>query len=238
MGVGLMERPVPSTGELVSLPTWTILIPTLGERRELFGRLLDCLLPQVEPYRGRVRILAYWNNGERPLTEIRQALLMAPATDYVNFIDDDDLVSNFYVDRIVESLKTGPDMVGWQAQCYHNGRPTWLAVHSLEYGDWYQRNGVLYRDFSHTNTMRRELAVQADFRITKPGAAEDLTWVQQLRGKVTSCVYVPEIMYHYYYVPKASTWSNPRRISQGPWEPIYPDSLYFSYHPECVAWNQ
>ena len=45
-------------------PTWTILIATIGQRRDLLARLLDGLLPQVDAAAGRVKVLAYWDTGE------------------------------------------------------------------------------------------------------------------------------------------------------------------------------
>ena len=57
--------------------TWTILIATLGQRRQMLARLLDVLMPQVDAHEG-VKVLAHFDNGETDLAVKRQALLAAP----------------------------------------------------------------------------------------------------------------------------------------------------------------
>jgi hypothetical protein len=101
-------------------PNWTILIATLGQRQERFQRLLQHLLPQIEQAEGRVNVLAYWNNGERPLAEVRQALVEEADGTHISFVDDDDLVASTYVSCILKKLTDTPgiDYVGFRLQCY------------------------------------------------------------------------------------------------------------------------
>lgn len=219
-------------------PTWTILIPTLGQRRDTFERLLNHLLPQLEPYGGRFRVEALWNNGEWPLGVIRQKLLDSVTTDYVSFIDDDDMVADFYAEEVSRALQSRPDSVGWIAQCYSDGRRFKKAYHSLEYRTWRgdgkgKGTNALYRDFSHTNVIRNDLAQQGRFDVTRPGEAEDLTWVAQLRGKLIREVYVNRIMYHYYHSRANSTWSQRYgNIDRGPHQRLTIGHPLFGWHPE------
>src|SRR5678815_4205507 len=110
--------------------TWTILIPTLGQRSEYLCQLLDGLLPQVAKARG-VKVLAYWDNGEVDIAHKKQALLDAADADYVSYVDDDDTVSPDYVSSIVEAMQFRPHMVGLKMQVYKDGRPYALSHHSL-----------------------------------------------------------------------------------------------------------
>lgn len=218
-------------------PTWTILIPTLGQRRALFERLLANLLPQLEPYQGRFRVTALWNNGQWPVGVIRQKLLDSLTTDYMSFVDDDDLVADFYAEEVDKAIRQRPDSVGWIAQCYSDGRRWKKAYHSLQYRNWHGGRGKgtagLYRDFSHTNVIRTDLAQQGRFDVTKPGEAEDLTWVQQLRGKLVREVYVDRVMYHYFHSRTHSTWSQKYgNIDPGPHKRLVVDNPSFAWHPD------
>jgi hypothetical protein len=202
-------------------PTWSILVPTLGERRALFERLMAGLLPQTDRYTGRVRVVGWLNNGRPSLPEIRQTLVTRADTDYVSFVDDDDLVSLDYVDEIMAALDQRPDYVGFQVQCYSNDRPTLVAYHSLKYGDWVNLPDRYLRDISHINPMRTSLARTADFRRARPGAPEDRAWVGQLRrsGVLKHEVTVDRVMYHYLYSTSrqpgaGSRWRQPRGIHQ------------------------
>lgn len=215
-------------------PEWTILIATLGQRRDRFERLLTHLLPQVENASGRVNVLAYWNNGERPLAEVRQALVDEADGTFTSFIDDDDMVAPNYVERILELMGDGVDYVGFRLQCYVDGNPLKPTYHSLRFNHWHDDARGYYRDVSHLNPVRRELALKADFRRTQP--PEDVAWADQLRGLLKIEGYVEDVMYHYYSSSVDSTW-RPGAVPRprvGQYQRLEVTSPYFRYHPESA----
>lgn len=198
-------------------PTWTILIPTLGQRHAELKRLLDVLLPQLESYGDRVRVVAMWNNGEFPLATIRQTLMMSVSTTHVCFIDDDDLVPEYYARDIMRALEYDPDFVGWQVECVYDGHESQMGYHSLRYGSWYNEGEKLYRDITHTDVMRTKIAQTADFRRVRRYRAEDRVWANQLResGLLRREVYIDRVMYHYLISSTTGeTWRHPRRIER------------------------
>lgn len=209
---------------------WMILIATIGRRRDKLAKLLDHLTPQTEPYRGDVEVRAYWNNGERPLAEVRQALVEFAADDgaeYISFIDDDDTPSEVYVDMVMRALEHSPDYVGWRMQHYADGRPSKPTYHSLAYGRWYDDDEGYYRDISHLNPIRTELAMKADFRHTSP--PEDVAWCDQLRGKLLSEVVIaPTVVMYHYYSTGDSTWM-PGRVKHEGHERLDYRHPYFDY---------
>lgn len=215
-------------------PTWTILIPTLGQRSAELKRLLDVLLPQTEPYSGRVQVVALWNNGEIPIATIRQTLLMSAQSSHISFIDDDDLVPAYYVRDIMRALEYDVDYVGWVVEIRYPERGSQLAYHSLQYGEWYTRDQKLYRDITHTNVMRTSIAKTADFRQSRRYKAEDRIWSVQLRKSrlLVREVYIDRIMYYYLYDPKSSdTWRDPRRVHRNrKFTPLQIDHPNFTWY--------
>lgn len=218
--------------------TWTILVPTLGQRRELLCRMLDGLLPQVAQADGRVDILAYWDNGELDLADKKQALLDAAKGEYISFVDDDDTVSDDYVSSVLDALEHRPDYVGLKLQVYENGRPFVLSHHSLSHGGWINEGAEYYRrDVTCANPMRTDIARTARFDVVARGEAEDVPWVSQLRGRLRSEVFVDRVLYHYWWVPAQSAWMSPNRQirrtdpSGRPWRPLVVDSPHFTWHP-------
>jgi len=197
-------------------PTWTILIPTLGERSVLFERLTDRLMPQVNRHAGRVRVLGYWNNGQPGLPEIRQQLVEAVDTDYLSFIDDDDMVPPDFVHEVMTALESRPDYVGFQVRYYADGQDRGQVDHSLRHGGWAEERNPyrLIRDISHLNPMRSEVAKAADFRVAKRGQVEDRPWVAQIRdaGRLRTEVYLPREMYEYRWDRRGSRWKRPQSI--------------------------
>lgn len=208
------------TGE--ALPSWTILVPTIGERAALFTRLMTALLPQTQRYDGRIRVAGWFNNGVPSLPEIRQRMIDTASTDYLSFIDDDDLVPEYFADEAVKALAGRPDYVGWQVQCYSDDVPTAISYHSLKNGPWRNTPGRYFRDISHINPIKTPLARKGSFRRTRPGGAEDRNWADDLRrAKVLKTeVTVDRIMYHYLYSTNrtpglGSRWERPRDIFTG-----------------------
>lgn len=220
-------------------PTWTILVPTLGERASLFRRLLSGLLPQVEGWSGSVRVVGWFNNGRPTLPEIRQRLIETTTTDYVSFVDDDDLVAPYFVDEVMTALEHRPDYVGFQVQCYSDARPTAVSHHSLKYREWRNYSDHYVRDISHINPMRTSIARTADFRRARARRAEDRAWVEQLRrgGRLQHEVFVPRIMYHYLYSTSRETglgsrWQIPHLIAAPAGGRPVVDSPHFSWSPD------
>jgi hypothetical protein len=217
---------------MTAAPTWSILVPTLGERRPLFERLMAGLLPQLDLYGGRVRVVGWHNDGSPRLPKIRQSMVMGATTEYVSFVDDDDLVSPHYVAEIVAALATQPDYVGFQVQCYSDGAPTAVAYHSLEFTRWRNLPGRYERDISHINPIRTRLARKADFSLAGR-RAEDRAWADQLRQKrvLRTQVVVPRILYHYLYAPGGSRWQVPHIIRPGERSTV--NHPYFTWSPDA-----
>jgi hypothetical protein len=222
---------------MTAAPTWSILVPTLGERAPLFERLLAQLLPQAQRHGSRVQVVGWFNNGSPSLPKIRQAMVLGARTDYVSFVDDDDLVSPDYVDHVLEAIETRPDYVGFQVQCYSNGHPIAVAYHSLEHRRWRNMDGRFERDISHINPIRTDLARRADFSMTRSGGAEDRAWADQLRRArvLRTQVVIDRILYHYLQVTPehrtGSRWRNPALIRPGARSVI--DHPNFTWSPDA-----
>ncbi len=169
-------------------PTWDILIVSLEHRDKKLRRLLDALKPQIVP---GVGVLIYRDNLEECIGTKRQRLLEASTADYVNFCDDDDMVTPDYVERIMEALKKRPDYVGFEQILTEDGRRLKRVFHSLRYDHWYETPDGYYRGITHSNPIRRELALLARYDTTE-GAGEDHAWsiAMTATGEVKTEVYL------------------------------------------------
>jgi hypothetical protein len=213
-------------------PTWTILVPTLGQRADLFARLLNALLPQLDPHAGSVRVLGWWSHGTPTIGAIRDQLLSGAGTDYVSFVDDDDLVPGDYVDQVTAALRSRPDHVGFKVEYSIDGVRQEVIDHSLRYGRWGRSRTGLFRDITHIDPVRTSLARRGRFDVVQPGRAEDQAWVNQVRPHLRTETYVDAVMYHYLWSPKVSAWQRPdliRPVGARP-EIGHP---HFAWHPGC-----
>lgn len=217
----------------MTTPLWTILVPTLGQREELFMRLMGVLLPQLDEHAGRVRVLAYRNNGQPSIGVIRDQLLATAESPYVSFIDDDDLVPEYYVAEIVNALASEPAHVGFRLEYTTNGTGREVVDHSLKWRKWGRSaEGELYRDFTHIDPIRADIARRGVFSLLRPGRAEDRSWVKQVRPYLlgASEVYIDKIMYHYLWREDTSAWQRPSFIVPKAGRPTI-DHPAFAWHP-------
>lgn len=173
-------------------PLWTILIATLASRDAKFAALMATLLPQAEGA-GDVEVIACHNNGERPLGDIRQALLMAATGAYVSFLDDDDGIPPYFVQAMIPALQAGPDAVGFWMEYHEGGRFVANSYHSLRH-EPHDTAGGFYRDLTHQQPVRTELARKGDFR---DGWPEDGAWRKKVRPLLATEVYIDKCMYWY-----------------------------------------
>lgn len=221
---------------------WTILIPTISERADLLARLLDRLLPQLDRHEGAVRVLAWHNNGSPGLGVIRDSLIRDADSEYVSFVDDDDLVAEDYVESVVDALGQAPDHVGFKLEftaAAHEGGVAGREIveHSLVHGRWGRSpEGVLVRDFTHVDPIRRSIAMNGTFVVRRPGRAEDRHWVKQVRPWLAGMaeVYIDKVLYHYLYDAAVSAWQRPDELAA-----VRPrlvvEHPYFAWHPESDA---
>lgn len=197
----------------------------MGRREEKFLRLLDRLLPQVEHW--NIEVVAYWNNGELPIGEIRQALLENAKGEYVCFIDDDDMVPTWYCDEIFYHL--GEDYVGFELELFEKDEQKPRVFHSIKYGIWHQDEKGFYRGVTHLNPIKRELALKGSFG--RQGIGEDESWARSVTQFVRTEKYIDKIMYYYYHDADDTAFGGVQHKKQAYKRPEI-NHPQFRYHPE------
>ena len=186
---------------------WSILVLTLPARMELFAQLRSILIPQIAEHENEVEVRVHADTKGDPkfhdlnLGEKREHMRRQAQGQYISFIDDDDLIHPQFVEKILPLLD-GVDQVGFDLKCFCDRRDIGVAHHSLKFGKWTQTVNArvggsdFYRDISHLNPMRRDLAL---LHSMEGGVGEDCRWANAMRasGKVKTEHYIEEILYFY-----------------------------------------
>lgn len=201
---------------------WELLCLTQPSRWRFLTRLKAVLKPQLEEFPDVTFTVAECSRVH-DLGTNRQMMIDASVGEYVNFIDDDDLVPPNYV-RKIRPLLDGVDYIGFQLQMFTDGVKQIPTFHSLKYPTWNGDKDGWYRDISHLNPIRRELAIQSP--MSGP-AGEDCRWAEKLRqlGIVKTEHYVDEVMYLYYWrgnkndPPENSAFIMPNGQNNQRWQP-------------------
>jgi len=184
---------------------WTIMICTVTTRAHFFEPLYDELLRQISNASlcGEVEVVYLSDDGELSIGAKRNRLLQKAAGKYVNFIDDDDLVSEEYVELLYSRLRRDPDCVELKGIITENGKNPKLFIHSIEYTSFFTgADGIYYRPPNHLNPMRRTIAQKFNYKEIDFG--EDSDWTMrvvrsQLLKREES---VPDPYYFYRYRSK------------------------------------
>ena len=160
----------------------SILIPTLADRARLRAPLLSELKRQISD--SPVEVLLDEDNKEHTTGFKRNALLMRATGTYSVFVDDDDWVSDTYVQDILRILTTQyVDCIGFWGRAKWEQHVERKFVHSLMcpvWTEWVNRSGVptYYRQPNHLNPIRTDLARRIKYRdIT---ISEDHFWTRAM----------------------------------------------------------
>lgn len=184
----------------------SILIPTMESRADKLKRLLDILEPQKTD---DVEIIVMHDDPNRSMRmsvgEKRMWLLGSAPSEYVAFVDDDDTVSDNYVELILKALEQKPDVCAIRGIVESVNGIKRNFVLSKQYdkifslkSDDYQDN-TYYRYVSHLNPIRKEIAMQAGFPYQN--RFEDNWYSLKLKPLLANSreVLIPETIYHYYF---------------------------------------
>lgn len=192
---------------------WSILICTIEKRKNLFNRVYTALQNQIKALRleDKIEILYFLDNQENKVGFKRNQLLEKSQGKYVCFVDDDDLVSDNYIQIIYEKLLKNPDCVSLTGKVFVNGVYSGIFVHSLKHVKYFQNNGVRYRPPNHLNPMRRSIAIQ--FRFPEANQGEDGNWAMQLvASKLLKYEEEINTPYYFYYLTSHGVSMSPGGI--------------------------
>jgi glycosyltransferase involved in cell wall biosynthesis len=182
-------------GEKNMTPRLSILLCTVETRAKLFAELYAHILKQAE---GKpVEVLVACDNKEISIGKKRQNLLQQATGDYVCYVDDDDWVSDLYVDDILAALESGPDCVGFLITCTTNGRNPKSAIASMRYREWAENcDGYAHvRTPYHKTPILRSIALAVGFPDLRYG--EDRPFAVGVTARVKTEAFIDKVCYHY-----------------------------------------
>lgn len=178
----------------------SILIPTLEERVETFNKLWKKLSTQIGER--NVEIVWWVDNGKSVIGNKRNILLDLAVGKYVCFIDDDDDISDNYIDLLLKAAEFDCDCASLKGVMTTNGENPEVFEHSVIYNEWKTTDReVKYERFpNHLNMIRADIAKR--FKFPEKSYGEDHDWSKQLHeAKVLKTeFYIDDIIYYYKYV--------------------------------------
>ncbi len=156
---------------------WSVLIPTIAGREASLQSLLASIRDKVSRIAPdlRVEYCIKFDNREMSIGLKREALLQGAKGKYMSFIDDDDDITDVYVEDLVATIRGNYPVLRLRGQI-----GPYTFTHSLVYKlDSKMADGnVFVRPPNHLNPMMTDVAKLIHFRDATRG--EDLDWCLRL----------------------------------------------------------
>lgn len=180
-----------------------VLICTTPKREYYFDRIKAQLTEQC---RGLPVFASYnWKEFDA-IGKKRNDLLQAARGKFICFIDDDDRISNDYIETVLAALVKNPncDCLSLRGVMTTDGKNPETFEHSIKYQDWKTtENAIKYERYpNHLNVIRTDIARQFLFPETNFG--EDHAWSKAVHesGLLKNEVYINKVLYYYLYRTK------------------------------------
>lgn len=184
----------------------SILICTMPQRSEMFYSLKNKILNQIE--KANTNDVEILSNDRLDITtgEKRNILLTQAKGKYLCFVDDDDDVSDCYVDELLKAVRSNKDCASLKGIITWDGEKPEVFEHSIKYKEY--RNDlrcqeVVYERYpNHLNCIKSCIAKQISF--THKNHSEDTDFADSLFESklIKSEYYIEEILYYYRYARK------------------------------------
>lgn len=180
----------------------SLLIPSMSSRKDKLWALVTELYNQKKHFDG-VEICILIDDKDMNIGRKRNRLLDMAGGKYVAFIDDDDMVSSNYVERLLEGIALGVDCCSLLGVLTWNGKNPELFEHSIRYKEYRTAEptkGVRYERYpNHLNCIKADIAKR--FRFPEIDFGEDTDWATQVfkSGLIKTEHYITDVLYHYQY---------------------------------------
>ncbi len=176
----------------------SILMCSLKEREKLFAFIHAKIFDQILNFFNRegkiIEFIYEIDNGEMTIGEKRNKLLLRAQGEYICFVDDDDDVSDDYIESIMNALETKPDCVGIEGilKCKSGDL---IFRHSIQFQCWYTGIDAFYRTPNHLNPVKRKIALNVCFPSKNFG--EDQHYSDGIKRQLKTEKYIDHPIYFY-----------------------------------------
>lgn len=198
----------------------SVLVPTVTPRASLLSRLLYGLCNQ----KGDFEVLVH-SDDSLGMGDKLNSMFAEARGDYVVCVDDDDMLSDGYMDTVLPALLG--DFVGYRILVLHDGR-FWMEVtHRWDVDGW----GKTERGVSPKCPVRTDIARQVEFGNEYN---DDQAWSRRVGELVASGTFIDRPLYVYDWWSQHMLGTTPDQYS-GRWE-MQRDVGEWPFDSERIRW--
>jgi len=172
---------------------------THNRYKTFLPRILDQLFGQWEKLpdamKKEVEIVSLIDNRSMTVGEKRNRLTKVSKGQYIVFVDDDDRVSDDYLECLLTGTKAGSDVITFVVSVSLNGGAAKPCYYSKTYGKDYNSDEAYFRLPNHIMCVKRSLAVMVPFKDVTFG--EDADYSIRLKPYIKSEHKIEKTLYYY-----------------------------------------
>ncbi len=180
----------------------SILIPTVPRRKEYLKRLLSILYKQKND---SIEIIILEDEYQDTLWVKRNKLLESSKWEYVVFVDDDDRVSDDYVETLLEWIKSKADVINFKVIITIDWWDPKEVIYSKELTDYFDWTKY-YRRPNHIMCFRKDIAIKEPYKDIN--FWEDSDYSERIQKHINSELNIDKILYFYEYLSNNSECKN------------------------------
>lgn len=186
---------------------WSILLLGIPERFEKLKNLVSKIETQIKK-NSEIEILTLIDNKKRTVGKKRQDLIDISQGDFISFIDDDDDISDDYIENILDVINQNPnvDVITFNQMAHINkNKPTPILFSLKHENEEYIEGRPTKRKPFHMCVWNSKIAKSVKFpNISK---TEDWFWIEKLCEKAKSEYHIDKFL-HYYIFNSETTTAN------------------------------
>ena len=156
--------------------------------------LIDKISKQIKDY--PVELIVLTDNQQQTIGSKRNQLLENSQGEYICFIDDDDDISDKYIEKILLAIDNKPDCIVFNSWVTLNNDEGKLCKFGIEY-----ENQNLEKEYrrspNHLMVIKKNLL--ANIRFKKTNFGEDTDWSNKIKHRLVTQERIDEILYYYKY---------------------------------------
>lgn len=144
-----------------------------------------------------VEVITVIDNKTRMLGTKRNDLLNMAQGDYVVFVDDDDRVSDDYVQQLLDAVTVGADIITFEVEVSLNGNEPKPCYYDIRYKSDYNLPDSYHRLPNHIMAVKKELALATKYQDILKG--EDADYSKRLAPLLKTQHIIEKVLYYYDY---------------------------------------
>ena len=144
----------------------------------------------------QVQILTLCDSKEISVGEKRNILLNKSNGKYVCFIDDDDIIADNYVIKLINAIQSNADVITFCGDYVENTIRTAFSISMVHRGN-YNHPDIFYRLPNHLCPVKRQIALSCQF--TDKNFGEDSDYAEKINQHIKNEFHIQDKLYFYMY---------------------------------------